>query len=76
MEENGVVVYMLEEILTAIASKMGGLDTVSLYDVLNSPEYAAFRQGIRSSLFLSRNGNIDKGINNEGVTNGNERKAA
>ncbi|MFZ2653818.1 MAG: hypothetical protein WAX69_02780 [Victivallales bacterium] len=63
-------------ILTAIASKMGGLDTVSLYDVLNSPEYAAFRQGIRFPLFLSQNGNIDKTLNNEEFANGIGEKAA
>ncbi len=70
------ILIMLEEILTAIASKMGGFDTVSLHDVLNSPEYAAFRQGIRFSLFLSQNGNIDKTVNNEEVANGIGEKAA
>jgi hypothetical protein len=70
------ILLMLEEILTAIASKMGGVDTVSLHDVLNSSEYAAFRQGIRFSLFLSQNGNIDKTVNNEEVANGIGEKAA
>jgi hypothetical protein len=60
----------------AIASKMGGVDIVSLHDVLNSPEYAAFGQGIRFSLFLSQNGNIDKTVNNEEVANGIGEKAA
>lgn len=63
------ILIMLEEILTTIASKMGGLDSVSLYDVLNSPEYAALKQGIRFSLFLSQNGNIDKPINNKELAN-------
>lgn len=70
------ILIMLEEILTVIASKMGDIGSVSLYDVLNSPEYAAFRQGIRYSLFLNQNGNIDKTINNEEVANGIQRKAA
>jgi hypothetical protein len=70
------ILLMLEEILTTIASKMGGLDAVSLNEVLNSPEYAAFRQGIRFSLFLSQNGNIDKTINHEEVANAIKRKAA
>jgi len=70
------ILLMLEEILTVISSKMGGLDTVSLYDVLNSPEYAAFRRGIRFSLFLSQNGNIDETVNNEEVANGIGEKAA
>jgi hypothetical protein len=48
------ILIMLEEILTSIASKMGGLGNVSLYDILNSPEYAALKQGIRFSLFLSK----------------------
>jgi hypothetical protein len=63
------ILIMLEEILTAIASKMGRLDSVSLYDVLNSPEYTALRQGIRFSLFLNENGNIDKVTNNKEVAN-------
>lgn len=70
------ILLMLEEILTNIASKMGGLDSVSLYDVLNSPEYAALKQGIRYSLLLSRNGNIDQTINNKELTNGNMETAA
>ena len=70
------ILIMLEEILTTIASKMGGIDTASLSDVLNSPDYAAFREGIRFSLLLNQNGNIDKSVNNEEVPYENRRKAA
>ena len=48
------ILIMLEEVLTTIASKMGGIDSVSLYDILNSPEYATLRQGILFSLFKSK----------------------
>jgi len=70
------ILFMLEEILATVASKMGGLDNVSLYDALNSPEYAALKQGIRFSLFLSKNGNIDKATNNQEVTNENTEMTA
>ncbi|MDD5596908.1 MAG: transposase [Victivallaceae bacterium] len=70
------ILIMLEEILTNIASKMGGLDSVSLHDILNSPEYAAFKQGIRFALFLSQNGNIDKTTNNKELANENMKIAA
>ena len=50
------ILIMLEEILTSVASKMGGLASASLHDVLSAPEYAAFKRAIRSSLFLDEKG--------------------
>ena len=70
------ILLMLEEILTTIASKMGNLNGVSLYEVFNSPEYAAFKEAIRFSLFLNQNGIINKATNHKDVTSEEKENAA
>ena len=62
------IIALLEEVLSTIAAKLGGLGNVTLRDVMNAPEYAATKQAIQNSLLFNQNGKLGEPANMEGVT--------
>lgn len=62
------IIALLEEVLSTIAAKLGGLDNVTLRDIMNAPEYAAIKQAIQNSLFFRQNGKPEEMPNKEEVT--------